>query len=262
MQYTLATSFLPQCEANRGVSVRNLPLLFAFLLLGTSHAALAQGKPSNTPSIYCNTCDSEESGGSNGGEVRRTESFSPNTGSYEAVLTNDVVVTIDKATNRLYVHNAQGVHDVEITDQVLVDAGITRQQFNEMLSANSAAYQSAYDLNGDGLRNDGSNLNTCVGSGCTPWTPVTYNSGESLTFDRVQLVPQAATLFKAQPSHGMTIAASTACRDLRDYSYMGLKAAVVVGIACAATVGLGCASAVAGLAYYTYRRQQAFAACR
>ena len=242
--------------------MKNLLLVAAYLLFGaTSQVALAQGKNAVAPTIYCNTCEQEESGG-NGGEIRSTESFSPTTGLYDLDLANGIGATIDRSTNRLYVYNSQGVHDIAITDQILVDAGITRQQFNDMLSTSSAAYQSAYDLNGDGLRNDGANLNTCTGSGCSPWTSVSYNSDQSLSFDRVQLISQVPTALKSQPALGMTVAASTACRDVRDYSYMGLKSAAVVGIACAATVGLGCASAIAGLAYYTYRRQQAFALCR
>ncbi|WP_271678323.1 hypothetical protein [Thermomonas mangrovi] len=241
--------------------LKNLLLIAAYLICGTaSQAVLAQGKNAASPTAICTTCDFDESGG-NGGEIRATETFSPTTGIYEADLVDGIAVAIDRQTGRLYVQNVQGIQDIAITDQALADAGITRQQFDEMLSAYAPAYQSAYDLNGDGLRNDGANLNTCAGASCSPWTPVSYNSSESLTFDRVQLLSQGSAAYK-NSAQGMTLAASTACRDLRDYSYMGLKAAVVVGVACAVTVGLGCASAVAGLAYYTYRRQQAFAQCR
>lgn len=217
-------------------------ILFGTLVSVLFSCSVAHGQESDVDSI--------DENGPNGGEERRLETFDAATGIYQLQLTDGIMLAIDRATQRVYLSNQEGTFDAVVTDEALQEAGISRAQFDEMISAAAPNYHAAYDVNGDGLQNDGnSSSGVCSESTCSPWTAVAYNDYQSLSFDRVQ------------PTNSAYIDRSTACRDLRDYSWMGLKAAAVVGGACAMTAGLGCISAFVGLAYYTYRRQQAFNAC-
>ncbi|MBB1059563.1 hypothetical protein [Marilutibacter spongiae] len=195
---------------------------------------------------------------------RSFEALDPVAQQYQ-VSHSEVGAIIDLATNRVYVSNSKGENlSISISDAVLTEAGLTRAEFEHVMTAPGHAFEVRYDSNANGQMDDWQLTgNGCLSAHCSPWK---FNNFDALDgYDGLNFFDRFSTFGgpRTPPSPSERAAA---CDRVRELSEKGIIEAGVTGVSCAAAAsvvgGVACAGGLIKMGFTAHRRNQNQKKCK